>query len=662
MKRSLARRLIRLFIFTLLITNVASVLVSFQNANHNELQRNSSIAHSAAKIAVEVLDQADLEKLADPENKELYSSTRKQMRAVCSNLSLIYLYIYTVDENNVRHYVMTVAGNEEADRLVEEQLGLGITSKEPLTEQEIDALKGEVRNDYYLLDNEYGKTAGWVTPYIDENGKTAALIGTDISLNVQNGEIVRNFLFMQIPVTVLLIIAFAWLYWTLKTGLLNPLHTVAEQMEHFDPDAEEEPLSIQSQDELQQIADAFTKMSGDIRMYIRNLTEITKEREYRLAQRDIARRIQLGMVPASFHQCENGVDIHALMDPAEEVGGDFYDCFELPDGRKCILAADVSGKSIAGALFMALAKNLVRTHIMSCTDPAEALNQVNDDLYLQNPEGLFVTLFALILDPLTGRAEYANAGHNPPVFLGNSGISYLKPKTGVALGLFPDSDVETETMTFSPGEGILLYTDGVTEAVSAERKLFGKDRLLELLQQKDDAKRNTLVTDIRKAVDEFSQGAGQADDITIVSLIYSKEDIKIPLELDDEGFAPIREKILSAAGNTSYGKKIILACEEAFVNIVNYSGATEADFSFTQKDDQIIVTLRDNGACFDPLSAVIKTDDEFLTMDHGGLGIRFMRSIPSDLSWTYNEGRNVLTLTFNLEENQNTGENHVRNK
>ncbi len=589
-----------------------------------------------------------LDLITDPQNTLAYEMTRQELRTICRSLSFAYLYVYTVDENEVRHYVMTVATDDEIDDLVREGLGLGSTSREPMRKQERIALEGRESNDSFILSNRFGKTSVWITPYRAPSGKTAALIGAELSFELSNNAVVRQFLLRVLPASVFLTVAFLVLFFLLRRRLIRPLHEVADRMEHFDPASESMPLKIRTHDEIRQISDAFQKMSGDIRTYIGNIETITVQQQYDRAQMDVARRIQYGMVPATYHLCENGVDVSGFMKPAKEVGGDFYDCFTLADGRCCALIADVSGKGVAGALFMALTKNLVRERIWAYADPAAALNAVNDELCAQNPEGIFVTLFALVLDPKTGTVQYANAGHNPPVLLHGGTASYLTPKPGIALGLFEGAEIETETLLLAEGDGILLYTDGVTEAVSTERTFYGTDRLLALLQETNPADSRSATDAVQASVAAFSAGCIQFDDITIVGVRFLREEDAAPIQLSLDGFQAVKQEILALCGESASGKKVVLACEEAFVNIVQYAGATEADYRLRRDGDTLTAVFRDNGARFDPFSESLKKDDEFLSMDEGGLGIRFIRNLVSDANWQYDGGRNVLTLVFKL--------------
>ena len=645
MKHSIQKRTIWIFAGILVLIIAACVALSYRNAYTQEVERNRVAGRSAAVITQDIFTAADLDQLLDPQNTELYNRTREQLRIICKSLSLSYLYVYTVDEKGIRHYVMTAADRDDIDALVAEALGLGQTSGEPLHAQEISAMHGEISDESYFLNNQYGKMSGWVTPYFDQKGNAVALIGADVNMDVQNGAILRQFLVLLLPVVGILVVAYVVLFFLMRHRILRPLQTVANHMEQFDPTAETQPLQIHTEDEIQQISDAFEKMSGEIRTYIQNIETITAQQQYDRAQMDVARRIQYGMVPASFRLCKGGVDVSSMMKPAKEVGGDFYDCFMLPGGQFCALIADVSGKGVAGALFMALTKNLVKDRVMQYRELGTALNSVNDELCMQNPEGMFVTVFALLLDPQTGTVRYANAGHNPPVLLKNGTAEFLVSKPGIALGLFDHAGIETETLTLDRGEGILLYTDGVTDAVNVDRAFFGKDRILSLMKETEDRDSRTVVSTLGNAVETFADGCDQFDDITVVAVIYRGAEAWTPLPVTMDAFKEVKQSILSYSGGNA--RKIVLACEEAFVNIVKYAGATEIDYRLKRDGDMLTVEFRDNGVRFDPFSETLKQDEEFFSMDEGGLGIRFIRTIASEASWNYVDGRNILTVSFN---------------
>jgi phosphoserine phosphatase RsbU/P len=245
------------------------------------------------------------------------------------------------------------------------------------------------------------------------------------------------------------------------------------------------------------------------------------------AELDAARRLQLGMVPQSFPapSADLPIDLFASMEPAREVGGDLYDFFVTEDGKLCFLVGDVSGKGMPAALFMARAKSLIRlaADLMRSPDgttasPSDIITRVNRELCLDNSDMMFVTLFLAILTPETGEVEYCNAGHNPPYQLKGSSIEPIEGGKGMILGVSPDAVYPTGQLKLAPGEGIYLFTDGVTEANNAAEELYGEHRLEEVLRGVAGAPSAEIIKTVTAEVGGFVGQALPFDDITMLSM------------------------------------------------------------------------------------------------------------------------------------------------
>ena len=214
----------------------------------------------------------------------------------------------------------------------------------------------------------------------------------------------------------------------------------------------------------------------------------------------------------------------ALMTPAREMGGDFYDFFMLDDGRLSVVMADVSGKGVPAAFFMAIARTVMRAAAARHPDPGPCLEEVNDAICEQNPQDLFVTLFYGILDPATGEFVYANAGHNPPFVVKRPGEVLALPMTGgMAVGVMPGLPYSEDKTTLAPGDTMFLYTDGITEAMNADEEEFTEARLEVVLADGHALPVDAVLTNVTSAVVEFVAGAEQSDDITCIVLRYDGE-------------------------------------------------------------------------------------------------------------------------------------------
>ena len=215
---------------------------------------------------------------------------------------------------------------------------------------------------------------------------------------------------------------------------------------------------------------------------------------------------------------------HALMTPAREMGGDFYDFFTLDDGRLSLVMADVSGKGVPAAFFMAIARTVMRAAAARHPDPGPCLEEVNDAICEQNPQDLFVTLFYGILDPRTGEFVYANAGHNPPFVVKRPGEVLALPMTGgMAVGVMPGLPYSEDKTTMAPGDTMFLYTDGITEAMNVDEEEFTEARLEAVLADGHALPVDAVLTNVTSAVVEFVAGAEQSDDITCIVLRYDGE-------------------------------------------------------------------------------------------------------------------------------------------
>lgn len=518
MKRSIQKRIIAIFAAALAVVIAMCAIFSYWSSYRIALQQSRDYGRSGARLTEALISEAGLDALTDPGNTELYRQTREQLRTICKAFFLHYLYLFTVDEAGVRHYIYMVSSDDADDRMAAETLGLGATTSTPLHEQELVALQGEASDKPLILRDQFGEVITWVTPYRDAEGNVLALIGTDYTTSQNAAEVTGRFATVIIPVAGALLAAFAALFVLIRRRVIAPVRAISERMDRFDPAQEPEPLHITSQDEMQQIADNFEKMSQDIRAYIGNIERITEERAQAEAQMDAARRIQYGIVPAAFRQERDGAEVTALMQPAKEVGGDFYDCFFLDSGELCAVIGDVSGKGVSAALFMAMAKSMLRDQLRRGTSPAEALELVNDELCAANPEGMFATVFAFVLNLETGALRYANGGHNPPLLLKAEGAEYLRPKPGIALGLFEGMKMGIGSVVLRPGEGILLYTDGITEATNVERQLYGEERLRALLSEPPVRTSDAATGTVKRAVEAFFTGCEQFDDMTLISV------------------------------------------------------------------------------------------------------------------------------------------------
>lgn len=287
-------------------------------------------------------------------------------------------------------------------------------------------------------------------------------------------------------------------------------------------------------DEIGQLATVFRGMAEEVRNREQVLDALVTRRTAELADKnlaleqaqtqintelDLARRLQLAILPASFPDAK-GCSGFARMLPATHMGGDFYDFVALPDGRVAIVVADVSGKGVAAAFFMAVARTSINSLIRAHADePGRCLAMANQEICGQNPLDLFVTVFLAVYDPGTGELRFANAGHNPPFVRRAVGaIEEIPSARDLALGVIDPVDYPTASMMLAPGDQLVLYTDGVTEAFNGSDQMYGETKLVDLLRHADGQSAGALVRVIFDDVVAFAAGHAQSDDITVAVL------------------------------------------------------------------------------------------------------------------------------------------------
>jgi sigma-B regulation protein RsbU (phosphoserine phosphatase) len=258
--------------------------------------------------------------------------------------------------------------------------------------------------------------------------------------------------------------------------------------------------------------------------FIENLKAETESKERIKSELRIAHDIQASMLPRAFPAFPGRKDfeVFATMDPANEVGGDFYDFFLVEENKLCLVIGDVSGKGVPAALFMAISKTLLKSEAMRGFSPHEVISRVNNLLCKDNPICMYVTVFMLILNTDTGEIECCNGGHNPPLLgVGKGPVSYLPAVKGMGLGVMEDLKCDSQKLTLKRGDLFFLYTDGVTEAMNPEKELFSEARLQSCIARLRAQGITDIVGAVRSEIATHAQTEPQSDDITMLALRYN---------------------------------------------------------------------------------------------------------------------------------------------
>ena len=294
---------------------------------------------------------------------------------------------------------------------------------------------------------------------------------------------------------------------------------------------------FRTDDEIEVLAESFEDLSRKTKKYIEDITAITAEKERISTELSLATKIQMSMIPHIFPPFPNlpEIRIYASVTPAREIGGDVYDFFLIDEDHLCMVIADVSGKGIPAALFMMASKIILQSCAMLGQSAGEILNKTNEALCSNNQAEMFVTTWLGILEISTGKLTAANAGHEYPVIKHADGrFELYKDRHGFVVGGMSGARYRSYELQLEPGAKLFVYTDGVPEASDENNGMFGTDRMLDALNADPEAGPQELVERVRRAVDDFVQGAEQFDDLTMLCMEYKRPNAETDAAPEEE--------------------------------------------------------------------------------------------------------------------------------
>lgn len=403
-----------------------------------------------------------------------------------------------------------------------------------------------------------------------------------------------------------------------------------------------------------------------LRKQVKLRTEALKttiaEKEKIESELAVAREIQLQLLPGIFPAVPNRkeFDIYASLEPAREVGGDFYDFFFIDRNSLCIVIGDVSGKGVPAALFMAMTKTMIKAAARLLVEPEYILADVNREIARNNPSLTFVTVFLGVLDLNSGGLTYTCAGHNPQLFIGQRGNTVLLGDAQCpAIGLDDAFQYRQATAQLRHKDGLLLFTDGVTEAQNDKNRLFTQESLMNTVALTADVTPKERVMAILSQIREFTGSRPLDDDMTLLALTYfspnriSDTHKTIVLMNDIREMSRIIDAITHIADSVSCPPVVVhdvtLAMEEIFSNIVFHGFGDDLDHHITLhlfiEGDALILTLQDEGIPFNPLNVQIGPRDKPLEeRDKGGMGITLAKNLMDQMEYRRERGKNILRM------------------
>src|SRR5215831_8068953 len=467
----------------------------------------------------------------------------------------------------------------------------------------------------------------------------------------------RRVLWLTIAATVSTVLLGLVVAALITDRLTQPVRSLASAMGDVQKGNLNVQLPVRSTDEVGALTDSFNFFVQELRA-----KEQIKQTFGKIeSELKIAHEIQMSMVPKTFPAFpeRSEFDIFATLVPAKEVGGDLYDFFFLDDDHLCFAVGDVSDKGVPASLFMAVTKTLFRATARTGSTPGEILARLNTEICRDNESCMFVTFFCGVLDVRTGQVDYSNGGHNLPYYLHHDGVSPLKNAGGGALGLVEQSPYASGWMVLAPGEALLLYTDGVTEAIDLSETLYSDQRLAQFLETNRRSAPRQIIGDLVSDVRQFAGAAPQSDDITVLALRYFGTTEKMREELETKlhnKLAELRgfnQTLMEFGQHHGLASTVVhdlnLALEEILTNIISY-GYTDGQeheirVRLSVRPGEVKAEVEDDGQSFNPLAAPEPHTAKALEeRTIGGLGIHLVRTLMDGLEYKRQADRNILTI------------------
>ena len=405
------------------------------------------------------------------------------------------------------------------------------------------------------------------------------------------------------------------------------------------------------------LSSALNNMRQNLLDYIEKEKKEASERQQAESEMAIAQSIQKSALRTTFPK-HPAFKMFALMVPAKQVGGDFYDFFFLNESKLGLVMADVSGKGIPAALYMMKGQTLIKNIAQSGLDISEVFYLANNELCEGNETCMFISAFLGIIDLKTGLMQYVNAGHTPPLIDFGDGYKYIYPKRNIVLGIKKNVHFKSERLKLRENTKVFLYTDGVTEAENQKSGFYGEKRLLNILQKRHENSQKTLKA-VLSNIQKFANSTMQSDDITMMEVVYQKSpfsEIDIEADIKNLGFVLdyIKQDMQKYFSSEKIFFKMITCAEEIFSNIASYAyeGNEDRNIKIKSMFDGIFyhLTFIDKGKAYDPL---LREDPDisrtYEDRNIGGLGVFLVKKFADDVSYKREDNQNIFKISIRIK-------------
>ena len=504
--------------------------VSFTNSFKKEY---STTTYHMADTATSLVNGDHLFDYLTGLEMEEYQRTKRYLENYCKRMAVSLVYVIMVEQNGFDYFFSIFnCVNNEVDNTSYVPWELGHrrqTTNEEYRQEYIKLYNKQAPyGTIYRINTKDGNNWHITTlvPIMDSNDDVAGLLCIQRPINEIYKARIPYLITIVISTIVLVFLASAFAVFFMKKQLIGPIRKVSFEATRFAQENKkgEELGDISSFEELANLAKSIDTMETDMVNYMENLTVITAEKERIGTELALASAIQTGSIPNTFPAFPDRTDfdIFASMDPAKEVGGDFYNFFLVDNDHLAMVIGDVSGKGVPAALFMMVSNILASVRTQTGGHPAQILEFVNDKICESNKLDMFVTIWLGILELSTGKLIASNAGHEYPAIMHAGGsFELFKDKHGIVVGGMEGVRYTDYEIQLSPGDKIFVYTDGVPEATDGDNNMFGVDRMLSALNLELDASPEKVLGNVRSAVDAFVKDAQQFDDLTMLCMQYN---------------------------------------------------------------------------------------------------------------------------------------------
>lgn len=640
-----------------------------------ERQYNDT-AYEIAETALTYLNPDKFEEyLATGQTDSDYERIQARLDALVVSGSCNFIYVAKIDDSDYMTTTYIYDAVNPATGFDRYELGFKQQDMDPQYMEELKhILNTGGRAEKYLYS--YSESGAHTTAGLavkDSHGNIVAVLGVEKAMTVLENARSAYVRHVALIAAIVTAAAFTVYFLWLNHMLIRPVAEITMEAKRF-ADNSDKPAEIltalNNPYEIGVLAASVQKMEFDIKKYIENLTLVTAEKERIGAELDVAADIQKSMLPCIFPAFpeREEADIYAMMKPAKEVGGDFYDFFMVDEGHLAIVMADVSGKGVPAALFMVIGKTLIKDHTRPGRNLGEVFTEVNKLLCESNSEGLFITAFEGVLDLVTGEFRYVNAGHEMPfIQRAEESFEVYEISSGFVLAGLEDMRYEEGSLILQEGDKLFQYTDGVTEATNHKNELFGRERLKAALNRGRDKSICDILETVKERIDAFVGTAPQFDDITMLCMEFKarmpennhKNGAQMTVAATVQNMERVADFVdgqLEAMGCAKEVRiPIAIAVDELFANIAFYAYRTDTGSVIIRVERQgtplrAVVTFIDTGIPYNPLDR--KEPDTGLTVEErgiGGLGIYIVKKSMDNVTYEYKDGQNILKIEKRIE-------------